>query len=238
MTTEKKAPRRTRNRQPLASGPEAAKVAAAARPKLQVVKHDDSGLPAHARAATTPPKMDATGAFVDPSERRRRATREPRQQAPVSVGLRRCTGSKTFSIEAHDAPIADFPVQPSRKDGLGTMCKTHWREYTNALRKASLARKAEQDAAISDRPDVASGQLDGLEARRQAIAEEARKGRAKRAARPVVVDPALVAAKALVDQVNALPGPECAKRTGDDDVQAALALVAKAGGIHEAAAEA
>lgn len=223
MTTEKKAPRRTRNRQPLASGPEAAKVAAAAKPKLQVVKHDDSGLPAHARAATTPPKMDATGAFVDPSERRRRATREPRQQAPVSVGLRRCTGSKTFSIEAHEAPIADFPIQPSRKDGLGTMCKTHWREYTSALRKASLAKKAAGEYLPRDV--------------NQSV-EETRERRERRASRPVVVDPALVAAKALVDQVNALPGPECAKRTGDDDVQAALALVAKAGGMREAAAEA
>lgn len=223
MTTEKKAPRRTRNRQPLASGPEAAKVAAAAKPKLQVVKHDDSGLPAHARRAVTPPKMDATGAFVDPSERRRRATREPRQQAPVSVGLRRCTGSKTFSIEAHDAPIADFPVQPSRKDGLGTMCKTHWREYTSALRKASLAKKAAGEYLPKDV--------------NQSV-EETRERRERRASRPVVVDPALVAAKALVDQVNALPGPECAKRTGDDDVQAALALVAKAGGMREAAAEA
>lgn len=215
MTTEKKAPRRTRNRQPLASGPEARAIAE--RAKLQVVGHDDSGLPAHARrAAKTPPQMDETGAFVAPAERRRRATKEPVQQAPVSVGMRRCTGSRTFGIAEHQAPVADFPIQPSRKDGLGTMCKTHWREYTNALRKAALERKALP-------PET-----------REAIATENAKGRAKRAAarQAPAVDPALVAAQALVDEVDRMPAPLAAKRTGDDDVQAALALVAKAGGMH------
>ncbi len=56
--------------------------------------------------------------------------------------LRRCIGSAKFGIEAHDAPPEDFPVQPSQTDGLGRMCKAHWRDYTNALRKAALARKA------------------------------------------------------------------------------------------------
>ena len=55
---------------------------------------------------------------------------------------RRCIGSKTFGIEAHDAPIEDFPVQPSQKDGLGRMCKPHWTAYTRALRKAATASKA------------------------------------------------------------------------------------------------
>ena len=55
---------------------------------------------------------------------------------------RRCIGSTTFGIEAHDAPISDFPVQASQKDGLGRMCKPHWTEYTRALRQASLASKA------------------------------------------------------------------------------------------------
>ncbi len=55
---------------------------------------------------------------------------------------RRCIGSKSFAIEPHDAPVADFPVQPSQKDGLGRMCKPHWTEYTRALRQAALARKA------------------------------------------------------------------------------------------------
>ncbi len=56
--------------------------------------------------------------------------------------LRMCIGSAKFGIEAHDAPPEDFPVQPSQKDGLGRMCRPHWREYTTALRKAALARKA------------------------------------------------------------------------------------------------
>jgi hypothetical protein len=68
--------------------------------------------------------------------------------------LRRCIGSKTFGIEAHDAPVADFPVQPSQKDGLGRMCKTHWNQYTTALRKAALARKA-AEAKTAPTPEVA-----------------------------------------------------------------------------------
>jgi len=56
--------------------------------------------------------------------------------------LRRCIGSARFGIEAHDAPVGDFPSQPSQKDGLGRMCKIHWNQYTTALRKAALARKA------------------------------------------------------------------------------------------------
>ncbi len=35
---------------------------------------------------------------------------------------------------------------PSTKDGLGRMCKPHWNQYTNALRRAALARKAAESA--------------------------------------------------------------------------------------------
>lgn len=56
--------------------------------------------------------------------------------------MRKCIGSERFGIEAHEAPVTEFPAQPSQKDGLGRMCKPHWNAYTNALRKASLARKA------------------------------------------------------------------------------------------------
>ncbi|MHB8397812.1 MAG: hypothetical protein ACYDCI_02630 [Candidatus Limnocylindrales bacterium] len=52
--------------------------------------------------------------------------------------MRTCIGSKTFGIESHEAPVEDFPVQPSRKGGLGTMCRPHWTEYTRALRKVEL----------------------------------------------------------------------------------------------------
>ena len=63
-------------------------------------------------------------------------------QDTTTVTMRRCIGSRKFGIEEHDAPASDFPVQPSQKDGLGRMCKTDWNRYTNALRKATLARKA------------------------------------------------------------------------------------------------
>ena len=56
--------------------------------------------------------------------------------------MRKCIGSTKFGIEAHEAPVTDFPAQPSQKDGLGRMCKPHWNAYTTALRKAALARKA------------------------------------------------------------------------------------------------
>jgi hypothetical protein len=58
------------------------------------------------------------------------------------TGLRRCIGSTKFGIEAHQAPPDEFPAQPSQKVGLGRMCKLHWNQYTSALRKAALARKA------------------------------------------------------------------------------------------------
>jgi hypothetical protein len=56
--------------------------------------------------------------------------------------IRGCIGSAKFGIEAHEAPVDEFPVQPSQKDGLGRMCKPHWNAYTSALRKAAQARKA------------------------------------------------------------------------------------------------
>lgn len=61
---------------------------------------------------------------------------------------RRCIGSAKFGIKAHDAPVEDFPVQPSQKDGLGRMCRPHWTDYTRALRKAAVARKAGGAATI------------------------------------------------------------------------------------------
>ena len=56
--------------------------------------------------------------------------------------LRRCIGSTRFGIAAHEAPAEDFPVQPSQKDGLGRMCKTHWNQYTAGLARDAKARKA------------------------------------------------------------------------------------------------
>ena len=70
--------------------------------------------------------------------------------------LRRCLGSARFGIEAHELPPDDFPVQPSQRDGLGRMCKTHWNQYTKALRKAALARKAADDGAPSESAPAAA----------------------------------------------------------------------------------
>lgn len=78
-----------------------------------------------------------------------------------SEGIRRCTGSVKFGIEAHDAPVADFPVQPSQKDGLGRMCKPHWREYTASLRRASTPPK-EAPASVAE---VERAKADKLEAK-------------------------------------------------------------------------
>jgi hypothetical protein len=57
--------------------------------------------------------------------------------------LRKCIGSARFGIEAHEAPLTDFPVQPSQKDGLGRMCRPHWNQYTTALRKAATTGKGD-----------------------------------------------------------------------------------------------
>jgi hypothetical protein len=68
--------------------------------------------------------------------------------------MRRCIGSSRFGIEAHDADAGDFPVQPSQRDGLGRMCKPHWRQYTNALRKAAVARRSEAADAPTPEPEA------------------------------------------------------------------------------------
>ena len=62
--------------------------------------------------------------------------------------MRTCIGSAKFGIEAHEAPPDEFPAQPSQKDGLGRMCKPHWNQYTGALRKAAVARKAAEGKPV------------------------------------------------------------------------------------------
>ena len=64
--------------------------------------------------------------------------------------LRRCIGSARFGIEAHEAPVGDFPTQPSQKDGLGRMCQPHWNQYTTALRKTAVAHKAADGRAATE----------------------------------------------------------------------------------------
>jgi hypothetical protein len=104
----------------------------------------------------------------------------------TTTELRRCIGSKTFGIEPHEAPIGEFPVQPSRKDGLGMMCKTHWTAYTRALRQAAVARKA------------AKAEGESLTAPVGALAPES-----KAARKPRAVDPEVATAEALIAEVDA-----------------------------------
>jgi hypothetical protein len=67
-----------------------------------------------------------------------------------TTDLRRCKGSARFGIEPHEAPVAEFPVQPSRRDGLGSMCTEHWRAYVKGLREARAAvRTADEGATQS-----------------------------------------------------------------------------------------
>ncbi len=94
--------------------------------------------------------------------------------------MRRCIGSAKFGIKPHEAPVTDFPVQPSQKDGLGRMCKTHWNQYTTALRKAALARKA-GEGQMASAPDVPGAEpAVGASKRRapKAAAAKARKAKA------------------------------------------------------------
>jgi hypothetical protein len=78
--------------------------------------------------------------------------------ADETTTLRRCIGSKRFGIEAHDAPVENFPKQPSQKDGLGRMCKAHWNAYTAGLARDAKARMEAEagDAETTTTPEEAS----------------------------------------------------------------------------------
>ncbi|HLX35885.1 MAG TPA: hypothetical protein VKR30_11675 [Candidatus Limnocylindrales bacterium] len=83
--------------------------------------------------------------------------------------MRKCIGSAKFGIEAHEAPPDEFPVQPSQKDGLGRMCKPHWNQYTSALRKAALARKAADGASGESEPVTAPEPVRAKRGRKVAV---------------------------------------------------------------------
>ena len=74
--------------------------------------------------------------------------------ADETTTLRRCIGSKRFGIEAHEAPVEDFPKQPSQKDGIGRMCREHWNAYTAGLARDAKARKTAEagEPAESETP--------------------------------------------------------------------------------------
>lgn len=76
------------------------------------------------------------------------------KKTTMTTELRRCTGSARFGIEPHEAPVSDFPKQPSRKDGLGTMCTQHWRLYVKALREARKTATAAGEGAGASTPEA------------------------------------------------------------------------------------
>ena len=100
-------------------------------------------------------------------------------------GMRRCIGSTKFGLPAHDAPITDFPSQPSQKDGLGRMCREHWTQYTRALRTGSIEPRQR-----ADRPTEGERIVSAVDA---AIAREARAAKSAAKAKPL---PLLRTAKA------------------------------------------
>ena len=87
--------------------------------------------------------------------------------------MRKCIGSKRYGIEAHEAPVDDFPTQPSQKDGLGRMCKTHWNQYTAGLARDAKARKAAESGTVADARVPAA---DGTALAPKAKAPRGRKG--------------------------------------------------------------
>ena len=122
--------------------------------------------------------------------------------------MRRCIGSAKYGIEAHEAPTGSFPAQPSQKDGLGRMCKPHWNQYTSALRKAALARKAadgEAAAEVAPKPKAAK------------LTRSARKASA-----PKPESPRVHKARAVVAATETLAGKAYTDAIGSDEVQAAL----------------
>jgi hypothetical protein len=74
----------------------------------------------------------------------------------TTTELRRCKGSARFGIEPHEAPVSEFPKQPSRKDGLGVMCSEHWRAYVKGLREARDAATTAGEGAA----DRGTGETD------------------------------------------------------------------------------
>jgi hypothetical protein len=94
--------------------------------------------------------------------------------AEEKVTLRRCIGSKRFGIEAHEAPVGDFPRQPSQKDGIGRMCKTHWNAYTAGLARDAKAHKAaEAGDATAVTEDESASPVEPRPARKQRRPEPA-----------------------------------------------------------------
>jgi hypothetical protein len=150
---------------------------------------------------------------ITPDERERTDRR-----LTMAAKLRNCVGSTRFGIEAHEAPVDEFPKQPSQPDGLGRMCKPHWKAYTAGLRQDALARKAAAEGplaeAASSEPEP-TGEM-------TAKAATNRTPRTRKPRTPSPKTDEVERAEALIAEVDAMPADEHVKRVGDADVQAAL----------------
>ena len=142
--------------------------------------------------------------------------------------MRKCVGSAKFGIEAHEAPVADFPQQPSQKDGLGRMCKAHWREYVSGLARDAKARAAGTTPA---EPTVQSQAADRVTTNRAARVDVAKMVSTKKSRTAQAPKPEKVAkvrkAKALIDSIDAMPGPEHVAAIATDEAQEALEVLSE-----------
>ncbi len=135
---------------------------------------------------------------------------------------RRCVGSQRFGIEPHEAATDDFPKQPSQPDGLGRMCREHWKVYTSGLRKDALGRKAASDGPPTE---TAPTETEATEREDTKPATRTTKPRRRTRARsPEAVEDEH--AEALITEVDALPADQHVERVGDADIQAALEVSA------------
>jgi hypothetical protein len=149
--------------------------------------------------------------------------------------VRKCVGSAKFWIEAHEAPIGDFPSQPSQKDGLGRMCKAHWREYVSGLARAAKARASGDAPAESTVQSQAADRVATKRAVNVAAATKLATAKKSRTAQPPAPEKVakVTKAKALVNAIDALPGPEHVAAIVTDEAQAALEVLATNGGHGE-----
>jgi hypothetical protein len=133
--------------------------------------------------------------------------------------LNRCVGSARFDIEAHEAPISEFPAQPSQPDGRGRMCQVHWKQYTAGLRKDALEREAAERPPAPETPARgAAGKAEKASPRAKADRQSKRSPTAQEVEQ----------AEALIADVDALPAEVMVRRVGDDDVQEAIEMSATA----------
>lgn len=155
--------------------------------------------------------------------------------------LRRCIGSERYGIPAHEAPVAEFPLQPSQKDGIGRMCKPHWTDYTRGLRRDQVARAAGQTAAAAE-PTAKDEAKQARSVAAEASVKKAKAARKPKAAKAPTAkqtadSAALRKARALLTRTEKLGGRAYLDAVASDPVQDALRLVASTSSgpeVHEA----